>query len=230
MGQAPPPWSWTHSAHAADRTGRGVRSTSSASGPSKGGERRRLGSGSPHSLAVLPSRTVTTRTPDLPARPPHSQVSTPRSTTGTVRRGQGYTLRASTIQAIHRQMLARCQPLDGGHGTPTVPAQRKARREYENASARSSRPAPDWASTRPGPRRHRAHRDRPVPQRTASPCRRSSTFSDDHPARPHGSRRAFKDTVFSHDSGSWVIARSRQTIPNSSSPSHWTLIVFRNTT
>ena len=61
---------------------------------------------------------------------------------GTVRRGQGYSLRASTIQVIHRQMLARCQPLDGGHGTPTVPAQRKARREYENASARSSRPVP----------------------------------------------------------------------------------------
>ncbi|GAA4586743.1 hypothetical protein GCM10023177_14890 [Streptomyces violaceoruber] len=38
-------------------------------------------------------------------------------------------------------MLARCQPLDGGHGTPTVPAQRKARREYENASARSKRTA-----------------------------------------------------------------------------------------
>lgn len=143
MGQAPPPWSWTHSAHAADRTGRGVRSTSSASGPSKGGERRRFGSGSPHSLAVLPSRTVTTRTPDLPARhtaQPGEQAAIDHG--GTVRRGQGYSLRASTIQAIHRQMLARCQPFDGGHGTPTVPAQRKARREYENASARSSRPAP----------------------------------------------------------------------------------------
>lgn len=142
MGQAPPPWSWTNSAHAADRTGRGARSTSSASGPSKGGERRRLGSGSPHSLAVLPSRTVTTRTPDLPARhtaPPGEQAGIDHG--GTVRRGQGYSLRVSTIQAIHRQMLARCQPLDGGHGTPTVPAQRKARREYENASARSKRTA-----------------------------------------------------------------------------------------
>ncbi|MET9388532.1 IS630 family transposase [Streptomyces sp. NPDC002928] len=28
--------------------------------------------------------------------------------------------------------LARCQPLDGGQGVPAVPAQRKARREYEN--------------------------------------------------------------------------------------------------
>lgn len=50
----------------------------------------------------------------------------------TVRRGQGYTLRVSTTPAIHRQLLARCQPLDGGRGTPAVPAQRKARREYEN--------------------------------------------------------------------------------------------------
>ncbi|MFJ9032486.1 hypothetical protein ACIRQP_28955 [Streptomyces sp. NPDC102274] len=50
----------------------------------------------------------------------------------TVRRGQGYTLRISTTRAVHRQLLDRCQPLDGGQGTPTVPAQRKARREYEN--------------------------------------------------------------------------------------------------
>ncbi|MFE9976062.1 recombinase family protein [Streptomyces hirsutus] len=50
----------------------------------------------------------------------------------TVRRGQGYTLRVNTTRAVHRQLLARCQPLDGGQGTPTVPAQRKARREYEN--------------------------------------------------------------------------------------------------
>ncbi|WP_448332859.1 hypothetical protein [Streptomyces sp. DSM 41534] len=49
----------------------------------------------------------------------------------TVRRGQGYTLRVSTARAIHRQLLARCRPLGGGQGTPTVPAQRKARREYE---------------------------------------------------------------------------------------------------
>lgn len=230
MGQAPPPWSWTNSAHAADRTGRGARSTSSASGPSR--EVNADVSAADHHTPWQYCRAV----PSPPARQTFSQATAQPGEQaaidhgGTVRRGQGYSLRASTIQVIHRQMLARCQPLDGGHGTPTVPAQRKARREYENASARSSRPAPDWASTRPGPRRHRAHRDRPVPQRTASPCRRSSTFSDDHPARPHGSRRAFKDTVFSHDSGSWVIARGRPTIPNSSSPSHWTLIVFRNTT
>ncbi|MFD8339425.1 resolvase [Streptomyces solisilvae] len=49
----------------------------------------------------------------------------------TVRRGQGYTLRVSTARAIHRQLLARCRPLDGGQGNPTVPAQRKARREYK---------------------------------------------------------------------------------------------------
>ncbi|MFJ3818116.1 recombinase family protein [Streptomyces sp. NPDC090056] len=50
----------------------------------------------------------------------------------TVRRGQGYTLRVSAVPAVHRQLLARCQPLDSGQGLPAVPAQRKARREYEN--------------------------------------------------------------------------------------------------
>jgi hypothetical protein len=49
-----------------------------------------------------------------------------------VRRGQGYTLRVSAIPAVHRQLLARCQPLDGTQDTPATPAQRKARREYEN--------------------------------------------------------------------------------------------------
>ncbi|MGW7579463.1 recombinase family protein [Streptomyces sp. NPDC054765] len=44
----------------------------------------------------------------------------------TVRRGQGNTLRVSTTPAIHRQLLDRCHPLDGGQGTPAVPAQRKA--------------------------------------------------------------------------------------------------------
>ncbi|MFC9407378.1 recombinase family protein [[Kitasatospora] papulosa] len=50
----------------------------------------------------------------------------------TVRRGQGYTLRVTAAPAIHRQLLARCQPLDSDQGLPAVPAQRKARREYEN--------------------------------------------------------------------------------------------------
>ncbi|MEU9084658.1 recombinase family protein [Streptomyces sp. NPDC048357] len=50
----------------------------------------------------------------------------------TVRRGQGYTLRVSAVPAVHRQLLARCQPLDGSQGLPAVPAQRKARREYGN--------------------------------------------------------------------------------------------------
>ncbi|MFJ5156468.1 resolvase [Streptomyces sp. NPDC088353] len=50
----------------------------------------------------------------------------------TVRRGQGYTLRVSAVPSVHRRLLARCQPLDGSQGSPAVPAQRKARREYEN--------------------------------------------------------------------------------------------------
>ncbi|MCQ8192671.1 hypothetical protein [Streptomyces rugosispiralis] len=45
---------------------------------------------------------------------------------------RGYTLRVSAVPAIHRRLLARCQPLDSGQGAPAVPAQRKARREYEN--------------------------------------------------------------------------------------------------
>ncbi|MGW1913213.1 hypothetical protein ACWCQS_21370 [Streptomyces sp. NPDC002076] len=50
----------------------------------------------------------------------------------TVRRGQGYTLRVSATLAVHGQLLDRCQPLDGTQGGPAIPAQRKARREYEN--------------------------------------------------------------------------------------------------
>ncbi|WP_245699896.1 hypothetical protein [Streptomyces roseifaciens] len=38
----------------------------------------------------------------------------------------------TAVPAVHRQLLARCQPLDGGQGVPAVPAQRAARREYEN--------------------------------------------------------------------------------------------------
>ncbi|MDP9866932.1 MULTISPECIES: hypothetical protein [Streptosporangium] len=45
----------------------------------------------------------------------------------TVRRGQGYTLRVSAAPAVHRQLLERCQPLDGTQGTPAIPAQRMAR-------------------------------------------------------------------------------------------------------
>lgn len=47
----------------------------------------------------------------------------------TVRRGQGYTLRIKAVPAIHRRLLDLCRALAG---TAAVPAQRKARREYEN--------------------------------------------------------------------------------------------------
>ncbi|MFB4193776.1 recombinase family protein [Streptomyces carpaticus] len=50
----------------------------------------------------------------------------------TVRRGQGYTLRVSATPTVHHQLLIRCQPLDSTPGAPAIPAQRKARREYEN--------------------------------------------------------------------------------------------------
>jgi len=47
----------------------------------------------------------------------------------TVRRGQGYTLRVTAVPSVHRQLLDRCQPLDGA---AAIPAQHKARREYVN--------------------------------------------------------------------------------------------------
>ncbi|MEI5522032.1 hypothetical protein WB401_03800 [Streptomyces brasiliscabiei] len=46
-----------------------------------------------------------------------------------VRRGTGYTLRVAAVPAVHRQLLDRCQVLNGAGA---IPAQRKARREYEN--------------------------------------------------------------------------------------------------
>lgn len=46
-----------------------------------------------------------------------------------VRRGTGYTLRVTGLPALHRQLLDRCQSLEGAGA---IPAQRKARREYEN--------------------------------------------------------------------------------------------------
>ncbi len=60
----------------------------------------------------------------------------------TVRRGQGYTLRVTAAPAIHRRLLDLCQPLDGTPpGSTTVPAQRKARREYANRVSALEAPA-----------------------------------------------------------------------------------------
>ncbi|WP_330334840.1 hypothetical protein OHS33_37240 [Streptomyces sp. NBC_00536] len=42
------------------------------------------------------------------------------------------TLHITAATAIHRRLLDLCQPLEGIPGTSAVPAQRKARREYEN--------------------------------------------------------------------------------------------------
>ncbi|MFF1779940.1 hypothetical protein [Streptomyces virginiae] len=60
----------------------------------------------------------------------------------TLRRGQGYTLRVSAVPAVHRGLLTRCQPLDGAQGVPAVPAQRKARRQYENRVSTLVPPGP----------------------------------------------------------------------------------------
>lgn len=124
MGQAPPPWSWTKTTPAADWTGRGARSTSSVSGPSKGRERQRLGSGSPHSR---PHRHHPHARPSSQAhRTAGEQAALDHGVT--VRRGQGYTLCVSTTEANHRQIRAGCQ----------------ARREYENrvSALISTRPLP----------------------------------------------------------------------------------------
>ncbi|MEV6130542.1 resolvase [Streptomyces violaceusniger] len=60
----------------------------------------------------------------------------------TVRRGQGYTLRIRAVPAVHRCLLDGCRPLDGIQGVPAVPAQRKARREYENRVSALVPPGP----------------------------------------------------------------------------------------
>lgn len=46
--------------------------------------------------------------------------------------GRYCTLRVTAVLAVHHRLLADCQPLDGGPGVPVIPAQRQARREYEN--------------------------------------------------------------------------------------------------
>ncbi|MFI0736295.1 hypothetical protein ACH4S9_46090 [Streptomyces sp. NPDC021225] len=51
-------------------------------------------------------------------------------------------LRISAAPAMHRRLLARCQPLNGAQGVPAVPAQRKARREYENRVSTLTPPGP----------------------------------------------------------------------------------------
>ncbi|MFV5998410.1 recombinase family protein [Streptomyces sp. NPDC056231] len=61
----------------------------------------------------------------------------------TVRRGQGYTLRITAVLAVHRQLLARCQPLDGSPHAPAIPAQRKAHREYANRVSALAHPRPE---------------------------------------------------------------------------------------
>lgn len=69
------------------------------------------------------------------AGPSASAPASPRAALDqgvTVRRGQGYTLRVTAVPAVHRQLLAQCQPLDGAQGVMAVPTQRKARREYES--------------------------------------------------------------------------------------------------
>lgn len=63
----------------------------------------------------------------------------------TVRRGQGYTLRVSAAPSMHRQLLARCQPLDGSQGARRS-RQRKARFEYENRVSTLVEPRPEHHS------------------------------------------------------------------------------------
>ncbi|MGX9885444.1 hypothetical protein [Streptomyces sp. NPDC002276] len=51
----------------------------------------------------------------------------------------------TAVPAAHRQLLDRCQSLDGGQGVPAVTAvtaQREARREYENRVSTLARIGP----------------------------------------------------------------------------------------
>ncbi|MFD7788974.1 resolvase [Streptomyces nojiriensis] len=67
------------------------------------------------------------------APPSWSPPSAPRSTRGRPCSAARATPCASAPPpAVHRQLLARCQPLGGAQGVPAVAAQSKARREYEN--------------------------------------------------------------------------------------------------
>lgn len=91
----------------------------------------------PERMAAAPELPVTLDTPGKVADflrvaelEPAERAALDQGTTA--RRGQVHTLRVTAEPAVHRQLLDRCQPLDGDQGVPAVPAQRKARREYEN--------------------------------------------------------------------------------------------------
>ncbi|MFE0048486.1 hypothetical protein ACFWZP_01215 [Streptomyces sp. NPDC059013] len=87
----------------------------------------------------------------------------------TVRRGQGYTLRVCATPAVHRQLLIRCRPLDGAQGAPAIPAQRKARREYENRVNAIPAPAVLAPASAPSARTTRAPPTTPTtPTRTGN--------------------------------------------------------------
>ncbi|MGW0950247.1 hypothetical protein ACWD4O_48145 [Streptomyces sp. NPDC002623] len=77
--------------------------------------------------------TCPARSPTSSAPPNWSPLSGPRARPGVDRTARpGLHPARHRRPAVHRQLLARCQPLDGGQGAPAIPAQRKARREYEN--------------------------------------------------------------------------------------------------
>ncbi|GAA3490795.1 hypothetical protein [Streptomyces cremeus] len=86
----------------------------------------------------------------------------------TVRRGQGYTLRVTTVPAVRRGLLARCQPLDDVQGAPAVPVRRKARSRPKPlalpAGDESVGPAPSAAECR----------CQMSPRRTAAPSVKSA--------------------------------------------------------
>ncbi|WP_241911310.1 hypothetical protein [Streptomyces sp. DH-12] len=119
--------------------------------------------GSAAARSARPSRTSCPTTPPLRRMPPPGAAGHPRHAGqarrlpprgrlgarragrarpgGTVRRGQGYTLRVTAVPAVHRRLLDLSQPLDGAPGAAVIPAQRKARREYANRVTALGAPA-----------------------------------------------------------------------------------------
>ncbi|WP_234323167.1 hypothetical protein [Streptomyces bikiniensis] len=72
----------------------------------------------------------------------------------TVRRGQGCTLRVTAVPTVHRRLLDRCQPLDGGQG---LPRSRPGARPAASTRAASAPWSPDpnaEGPSMPHPGRH----------------------------------------------------------------------------
>lgn len=121
-----------------------VTTTGGSAGCGRSGSRR-----TDRGLETRASRPRSCRSSSTcPARSPTTSELEPAERAAldqgvTVRRGQGYTLRVSAVPAVHRGLLARCQPLDGVQGAPAVPASARPAASTRTGSVPSSRPDHD---------------------------------------------------------------------------------------